>query len=60
MKLHWSQEAKDNLDSIYGYYFVKSPTIACRIHNSIIDETERLLTTILNAFIKDTLLQIQK
>jgi plasmid stabilization system protein ParE len=43
MKLDWSQEAIDNLNSVYDYYFIKSPTIARHIYNSIIDETERLL-----------------
>lgn len=42
MKLDWSQEAIDNLNSVYDYYFVKSPTVARHIYNSIIDEAERL------------------
>ncbi|NDV96101.1 type II toxin-antitoxin system RelE/ParE family toxin [Dysgonomonas sp. 521] len=42
MKLEWSQEAIDNLNSIYDYYFIKSPTVARHIYNLIIDEAERL------------------
>ena len=38
----WSELAKGDLDSLYEHYSQLSVNVAVRIHNSIIDESERL------------------
>ena len=38
----WSELAKGDLDNLYDYYSQISIDIAVRIHNGIIDESERL------------------
>lgn len=42
MKIIWSLEAVSDLDSIYGFYFEKSPLAASNIYNTIVDEVEVL------------------
>ena len=38
----WLEPAKCDLDRLYNYYLDKSVSAAVRIHNGIIDESERL------------------
>ena len=38
----WSELAKGDLDGLYEYYSQLSVDVAVRIHNGIIDESERL------------------
>ena len=42
-KLGWSNHARKDLDEIFNFYFKKNPTVAARIHDSIIDEAQRLI-----------------
>ena len=44
MKLNivWYDEAVEELEEIYNFYFVKSPVTALRIYNSILAETRYL------------------
>lgn len=43
MKLIWFNEALDELDDIYTFYYSKSPDVAVNLCNSIISETDYLL-----------------
>ncbi len=43
MKLVWFNEALDELDEIYDFYYSKSPEVAVNLYNSIILETDYLL-----------------
>lgn len=43
MRLKWSKQAKNDLNAIYDYYLPKSPKVAIRMHNTIINEAESLL-----------------
>ena len=38
----WSELAKGDLDDLYNYYLQKSVDVAVRLHNGIIDESEKL------------------
>ncbi|MDL2291654.1 type II toxin-antitoxin system RelE/ParE family toxin [Bacteroides sp. OttesenSCG-928-F21] len=42
--IKWFREAQDDLNDIYEFYFIKNPTAAIHIHNSLLDEIERLQT----------------
>lgn len=44
MKLNvvWYEEAVEELEEIYNFYFLKSPTVAVSIYNSILSETRYL------------------
>lgn len=44
MKIIWSDEASNDLETIYEFYFAKSPNAAIRIYNAIVDEVEVLRT----------------
>ena len=39
----WSEMAKIDLDGLYNYYRQISVDVAVKIHNGIIDESERLV-----------------
>lgn len=41
-KLSWFEKAKEDLNEIYNFYFIKNPVIAAKIFNSILDEVEIL------------------
>lgn len=38
----WFDEASEELEEIYNFYFVKNPTVAVNIYNSILAETRYL------------------
>lgn len=40
--IKWFKEAQDDLNDIYEFYFIKNPSAAVRIHNSLLEEIERL------------------
>jgi plasmid stabilization system protein ParE len=42
LKLYWSEKAVRDLNTIYDYYFSKSPAVGTRFYNTILDEAERL------------------
>lgn len=44
MNLRWFDEAGDDLEEIYQFYFTKNPGVAAKIYNAILDEVEILLT----------------
>ncbi|MDL2247986.1 type II toxin-antitoxin system RelE/ParE family toxin [Bacteroides sp. OttesenSCG-928-J23] len=44
MKLLWHDNAREDMDEIYNFYFSKNPDAASRIYNSILDATEILKT----------------
>lgn len=44
MKIVWFDKARNDLESIYNFYFVKSPNAAAKIYHSILDEAEILKT----------------
>ena len=41
-KISWLEPAKRDLDRLYNFYLDKSVSAAVRIHNGIIDESEKL------------------
>lgn len=41
-KIAWFQDAENDLDDIYEFYYVKNPGVAIRLYNSILDEIELL------------------
>lgn len=41
-KIAWSTHARKDLENIFNFYLLKSPSIAAKIHNSILDEVVRL------------------
>lgn len=43
-KIEWYDEASDDLEEIYYYYFSKNPKAAVKIYNSILEQTEYLIT----------------
>jgi len=43
ISVFWTQEAENDLDLIYDYYFEKSPIVALRLINEIIASTESLV-----------------
>jgi len=43
LSVFWTQEAENDLDLIYDYYFEKSPIVALRLINEIITSTESLV-----------------
>ncbi|MDO5665248.1 MAG: type II toxin-antitoxin system RelE/ParE family toxin [Bacteroidia bacterium] len=43
MKIIWSMEAVSDLDSIYEFYYEKSPLVAANIYNTIVDEVDILI-----------------
>lgn len=43
-KIVWFDRAKNDLENIFEFYFVKNPNAANKIYNSILDETEILRT----------------
>lgn len=44
MIIRWFDEAGDDLEEIYQFYFTKNPGIAAKIYNAILDDAEILLT----------------
>jgi len=44
MEIIWYEQAKEDLDGIYDFYYIKNIHVAQKIYNSIIDETELLRT----------------
>lgn len=44
MEIVWYNKANDDLEEIYVFYFLKSPNVANKIFNSILDEIEILKT----------------
>lgn len=38
-----SDQAAEDLEEIFDFYLLKNPSVAARIHDSIIDEAERLI-----------------
>ncbi|MDH6304845.1 plasmid stabilization system protein ParE [Parabacteroides sp. PF5-5] len=43
MRLRWTRKAKYDLNTLYEYYYLKSPRVASRMYNSVLEEAERLL-----------------
>jgi|GEM_PF-775025 Plasmid stabilization system protein len=41
----WSELAKSDLDGLYNYYLQISVNLAVKIHNGIINESERLISS---------------
>lgn len=43
MKLFWNEKAIEDLNTIYDFYFLKSPSVAVRYYNTILREAEKLI-----------------
>lgn len=41
--LKWSDLAKQDLEEVFNFYLLKNPAVAARIHDSILDEAEKLI-----------------
>ncbi|MDR1161555.1 MAG: type II toxin-antitoxin system RelE/ParE family toxin [Tannerellaceae bacterium] len=42
-EIRLSVQAAEDLEEIFKFYLLKSPSVAVKIHNSIIDEAQRLI-----------------
>lgn len=42
-EIRLSVQATEDLEEVYNFYLLKNPTIAAKIHNSIIEEAQRLI-----------------